>query len=279
MPPVGLVLLAVSSVQVGGAVAKTLFDELGPGGTVFLRVLFAAVVLAAVWRPAVRGLGRRELALVALFGVSLAGMNGSFYLALDRLPLGVAVTFEFVGPLGVAVAGSRRALDVLWVVLAAAGIVLLAGPVGGDIDGVGVFFALLAGAFWAAYILLSVRVGREFEGGGGLALAMTVATAVLVVPGLADAGAELLDPRLLALGAAVAMLSSAIPYSLELEALRRLPQRVFGVLMSLEPAVAAAAGFVVLGEVLDARELLAIGLVVAASAGVTRSAETVPRDG
>ena len=160
MPPVGLVLLAVSSVQVGGAVAKTLFDELGPGGTVFLRVLFAAVVLAAVWRPAVRGLGRRELALVALFGVSLAGMNGSFYLALDRLPLGVAVTFEFVGPLGVAVAGSRRALDVLWVVLAAAGIVLLAGPVGGDIDGVGVFFALLAGAFWAAYILLSVRVGR-----------------------------------------------------------------------------------------------------------------------
>jgi inner membrane transporter RhtA len=279
MPPVGLVLLAVTSVQVGGAVAKTLFDELGPGGTVFLRVVFAAVLLAAVWRPSVRGLGRRELALVALFGMSLAGMNGSFYLALDRLPLGVAVTFEFVGPLGVAVAGSRKALDVLWVVLAAAGILLLAGPVGGDLDGAGILFALLAGAFWAAYILLSARVGEEFEGGGGLALAMIVASAVLVAPGVADAGAELLDPRLLALGAAVAMLSSAIPYSLELEALRRLPKRVFGVLMSLEPAVAAAAGFVVLGEVLDARELLAIGLVVAASAGATRTAETVPRDG
>jgi inner membrane transporter RhtA len=279
MPPVGLVLLAVSSVQVGGAVAKTLFDELGPGGTVFLRVVFAAAVLAAVWRPAIRGLGVRELALVALFGLSLAGMNGSFYLALDRLPLGVAVTFEFVGPLGVAVAGSRKALDVLWVVLAGAGILLLAGPVGGGLDGLGVLFALLAGAFWAAYILLSARVGQEFEGGGGLALALLVASALLVAPGVADAGGELLDPRLLLLGALVAMLSSAIPYSLELEALRRLPKRVFGVLMSLEPAVAAAAGFVVLGEVLDARELLAIGLVVAASAGATRTAETVPRDG
>ena len=279
MPPVGLVLLAVTSVQVGGAVAKTLFDELGPGGTVFLRVVFAAALLAAVWRPSVRGLGRRELALVALFGISLAGMNGSFYLALDRLPLGVAVTFEFVGPLGVAVAGSRKPLDLIWVALATTGILLLAGPVGGDINGLGVFFALLAGAFWAAYILLSARVGQEIEGGGGLALAMIVASAVLVAPGVADAGAELLDPRLLALGAAVAMLSSAIPYSLELEALRRLPKRVFGVLMSLEPAVAAAAGFVVLGEVLDARELLAIALVVAASAGATRTAETVPRDG
>ncbi len=279
MPPVGLVLLAVSSVQVGGAVAKTLFDELGPGGTVFLRVVFAAAVLAAVWRPAIGGLGVRELALVALFGLSLAGMNGSFYLALDRLPLGVAVTFEFVGPLGVAVAGSRKALDVLWVVLAGAGILLLAGPVGGGLDGLGVLFALLAGAFWAAYILLSARVGQEFEGGGGLALALLVASALLVAPGVADAGGELLDPRLLLLGALVAMLSSAIPYSLELEALRRLPKRVFGVLMSLEPAVAAAAGFVVLGEVLDARELLAIGLVVAASAGATRTAETVPRDG
>jgi len=279
MPPVGLVLLAVSSVQVGGALAKTLFDDLGPGGTVFLRVVFAAVALAAVWRPRVRSLSRRDLGLVVLFGVSLAGMNGFFYLALDRLPLGVAVTLEFVGPLGVAVAGSRRALDVVWVVLAGAGIVLLAGPAGGGIDALGAFFAVLAGAFWAAYILLSARVGQAFEGGAGLALAMLVASALLIAPGVADAGEELLDPELLALGAAVAMLASAIPYSLELEALRRLPNRVFGVLMSLEPAVAAAAGFVVLGEVLDARELVAIALVVAASAGATRTAEIVPRDG
>ncbi len=279
MPPVGLVLLAVTSVQVGGALAKTLFDDLGPAGTVFLRVVFAAVVLAVVWRPRVKGLSRRDLGLVALFGVSLAGMNGFFYLALDRLPLGVAVTLEFVGPLGVAVAGSRRALDVLWVVLAGAGIVLLAGPAGGGIDALGAFFAVLAGAFWAAYILMSARVGQAFEGGAGLALAMVVASALLIGPGVADAGKELLDPGLLALGAAVAMLASAIPYSLELEALRRLPKRVFGVLMSLEPAVAAGAGFVVLGEVLDARELVAIALVVAASAGATRTAETVPRDG
>lgn len=279
MPPVGLVLLAVSSVQVGGALAKTLFDDLGPAGTVFLRVLFAAIVLGAVWRPRVRDLGRRDLILVGLFGVSLAGMNGCFYLALDRLPLGVAVTFEFVGPLGVAIAGSRKALDVLWVVLAAAGILLLAGPAGDGIDPAGVALALLAGAFWAAYIVASTRVGQVFEGGSGLALAMVVASVLLVGPGVADAGSELLDPGLLALGAAVAMLASAIPYSLELEALRRLPQRVFGVLMSLEPAVAAAAGFVVLGEVLDARELAAIALVVAASAGATRTAETVPRDG
>jgi len=279
MPPVGLVLLAVSSVQIGGALAKTVFDELGPGGTVFLRVAFAAALLGAVWRPRVTGLSRRDLGLVVLFGVSLAGMNGSFYLALDRLPLGVAVTLEFVGPLAVAIAGSRRALDALWVVLAAAGIVLLAGPVGGGIDAAGAFFALLEGGFWAAYIVLSTLVGRAFEGGTGLALAMVVASAVLVAPGVLDAGEELLDARLLALGAAVAMLSSAIPYSLELEALRRLPQRVFGVLMSLEPAVAAAAGFVVLGEVLDARELLAIALVVTASAGATRTAEMVPRDG
>ncbi len=279
MPPVGLVLLAVTSVQVGGALAKTVFDDLGPGGTVFLRVAFAAALLAAIWRPRLRGLGRRDLGLVALFGASLAGMNGSFYLALDRLPLGVAVTLEFVGPLGVAVAGSRKLLDALWVVLAAAGIVLLAGPVGGDIDTAGVLFALLAGAFWAAYILLSARVGQEFEGGTGLALAMIVASALLVAPGVADAGDALLEPGLLAVGAAVALMSSAIPYSLELEALRRLPKRVFGVLMSLEPAVAAAAGFVVLGEVLDARELAAIALVVTASAGATRTAETVPRDG
>src|SRR3954454_3778608 len=165
MPPVGLVLLAVSSVQVGGALAKTLFDDLGPGGTVFLRVLFAALVLGAVWRPRLRALSRRDLILVGLFGATLAGMNGCFYLALDRLPLGVAVTFEFVGPLGVAIAGSRRALDVLWVVLAAAGILLLAGPAGGDIDGAGVALALLAGAFWAAYIVASTRVGQVFEGG------------------------------------------------------------------------------------------------------------------
>jgi inner membrane transporter RhtA len=279
VPPTGLVLAAVASVQFGAALAKTLFDDLGPGGTVFLRVLLAALVLAALWRPRVRGHSRRDLVLAAAFGISLAGMNLSFYGALDRIPLGVAVTFEFVGPLGVAVAGSRRPLDLLWVVLAAVGILLLSdfGDFSG-LDAAGVALALLAGAFWAAYILLSARTGRVFPGGTGLALAMLVASMLLIPVGVADGGGALLEPDLLAIGAAVALLSSAIPYSLELEALRRLPEAVFGVLMSLEPAMAALAGFVVLAQDLRARELVAILLVVVASAGAARGAPTVARD-
>jgi inner membrane transporter RhtA len=273
VPPVALVLLAGGSVQFGAALAKTLFDEAGAGGTVFLRVLFAAAVLAIVWRPRARGLPARDLWLAAAFGLTLAAMNLAFYAALDRIPLGVAVTLEFVGPLGVAVAGSRRRLDLLWVVLAAAGILLLAdfGDFGG-LDAAGVALALLAGGFWAAYILLSARTGRAFPGGSGLALAMIVASALLAPVGIADAGGALLDPLVLTLGLAVAMLSSAIPYSLELEALRRLPAGVFGVLMSLEPAIAALAGYVVLGETLGVREVAAIGFVVVASAGAARSA-------
>src|SRR5215216_6694870 len=185
LPPTGLVLAAVASVQFGAALAKTLFDDLGPGGTVFLRVLFAALLLLVLWRPRVGGRPRRALA--AAFGVSLAGMNLSFYGALDRIPLGVAVTFEFVGPLGVAVVGSRRALDLLWVVLAAAGILLLSdfGDFAG-LDSGGVGLALLAGGFWAAYILLSARTGRAFPGGSGLALAMLVASVLLIPVGVAD---------------------------------------------------------------------------------------------
>jgi inner membrane transporter RhtA len=271
VPPTGLVLGAVASVQFGAALAKTLFDDLGPGGTVFLRVAFAALMLVALWRPRLRGHARDDLVLAAVFGVSLAGMNFAFYEALDRIPLGVAVTFEFVGPLGVAVAGSRRPLDVLWVVLAAAGILLLCdfGDFGG-LDAGGVGLALLAGGFWAAYIFLAARTGRAFPGGTGLALALVVSSILLVPVGVADGGDGLLQPDLLAMGAGVALLSSAIPYSLELESLRRLPAAVFGVLMSLEPAMAALAGFLVLGQDLRARELAAIVLVVAASAGAAR---------
>jgi inner membrane transporter RhtA len=273
VPPVALVLIAVGSVQFGAALARTLFDDAGPGGTVFLRVLFAAVLLAAIWRPRLGGRPTRDLWLVAAFGLALAGMNLAFYASIDRIPLGVAVTFEFVGPLAVAVGGSRRRLDLLWVALAAAGILLLAdfGDFG-DLDATGVGLALLAGGFWAACILLSARTGKAFPGGAGLALAMIVATAVLAPVGVADASTALLEPHVLALGLAVAILSSAIPYSLELEALRRLPAGVFGVLMSLEPAVAALAGYVVLGETLGVREVAAIGLVVAASAGAARTA-------
>jgi inner membrane transporter RhtA len=278
VPPPVLVVAAVSSVQFGAAFAKSIFDEIGPSGTVFLRMLFAALVLMAIWRPRLSGHARRDVVLIVLFGASLAGMNGTFYAALDRIPLGVAVTFEFVGPLSVAVFGSRSRLDLVWVVLAAAGIVLLSDFGGADLDGLGVALALIAGAFWAAYILLAARVGQVFPGGDGLALAMLVAVVPLVPLGIADGGSDLLVAGVLAVGFAVAMLSSAIPYTLELEALRRMPANVFGVLMSLEPAVAATAGFIVLGENLAAREIVAILLVVAASAGAARGASIAMRD-
>lgn len=278
MPPTVLVLLAVTSVQFGAALAKTLFDEIGAGGAVFVRVLSAAIVLALIWRPRIAGHGARDLRLAVLFGLALAGMNLAFYSSLDRIPLGIAVTFEFVGPLGVAVFGSRRPLDLLWVALAAAGIVLLSGLGGGGLDTLGVALALLAGGFWAAYILLSARVGQAFPGGAGLTLAMVVAAVPLAPVGIADAGADLLVPWVLAVGAAVGIMSSAIPYMLELEALRRLPAGVFGVLMSLEPAVGALAGYIVLDEELATREVAAILLVVAASAGAARGANLAPRD-
>jgi inner membrane transporter RhtA len=267
----------VASVQFGAALAVTLFDEIGPGGTVLLRLGFAAVVLVAVWRPRPRALTGPQLRAIALFGIALAGMNGCYYLALDRIDQGVAVTFEMAGPLGVAVAGSRRAIDLVWVGLAAAGILLLTGGVGSDLDALGVAFAVAAGGFGAAYILLSARIGRAMPGGQGLALAMVVGAAVVAPPGVAEGGGELFALSLLATGVGVAVLSSVIPYSLEMEALRSMPERVFGVLMSLEPAAAALAGFVVLGQDLARPELGAIALVVAASAGAARTArEGVP---
>jgi inner membrane transporter RhtA len=276
VPPTLLVIGAVASVQFGAALAKSIFDEAGPGGTVFLRVASAAVLLALIWRPRLTGLSRAELWLAVLFGLSLAGMNGAFYAALDRIPLGIAVTFEFVGPLGVAVFGSRRPLDLAWVVLAAAGILLLSDFGNASLDGLGVALALTAGGFWAAYILLNARVGQVFPGGDGLAIAMIVATIPLAPIGIADGGSNLLVPWIIAVGVGVGILSSAIPYTLELEALRRLPAGVFGVLMSLEPAMAALAGFIVLGEDLAARELVAISLVVCASAGAARGATRTP---
>jgi inner membrane transporter RhtA len=278
VPPTLLVLGGIASVQFGAAFAKTLFDDVGPAGTVFLRVAFAAAILMAAWRPALRGRTGVDWRLILAFGFVLVAMNLSYYESLDRIPLGVAVTFEFVGPLGVAIAGSRSRLDALWVVLAAAGILLLSDFGGGGLDGLGVAFALLAGCFWAAYILLSARVGRSLPGGQGLALAMAAGTVMLAPVGVGQGGAGLLSPEVLGIGLAVAVLSSAIPYSLELEALRRMPAGVFGVLMSLEPGAAALAGFLVLGQDLVAREIVAIGLVVAASAGAARGATVPPRD-
>jgi inner membrane transporter RhtA len=268
---VTLVLFGIVSVQLGAAVATSLFDELGPTGTVFLRLVFSALVLIVIWRPTLGAMRDGRARDVLLFAVAFAVMNTSFYLALDRIPLGIAVTLEFVGPLVVAIVGSRRRLDLVWAALAGCGIVLLSPTPGGDLDLLGCALALVAGGFWGAYIVLAARVGRAFSGGEGLALAMAIAALLLVPAGVADAGEALVEPELLAAGFLVAMLSSAVPYSVELEALRRLPQRVFGVLMSLEPAVAATVGFLILDQGLAAREAGAIVLVVVASAGALSS--------
>ncbi len=269
-------MVAIASTQVGSAIAKSLFDVLSPMGIVFLRVGFAAIMLMLVCRPPIRvGLRANPIALTA-FGLALALMNLSFYLASERIPLGIAVTVEFIGPLGVAIAHSRRWLDGLWVVLAGVGILLLA-PIGNaTFDPVGIALAALAGAFWASYILLSARVGRIAAGGSGLALAMTLGAIALLPVGLIGGGRALLQPKLLLLGFGVAMLSSALPYSLELIALRSMPLRVFGVLMSLEPATAALVGFLMLGETLEPQAMMAIVLVSAAAAGSSRFATLGP---
>lgn len=284
VPPPALVLLGIVSVQVGAAVAKQLFTSAGPAGVVTLRLVFAAAVLLAVWPPLRRRrLDARTLALVGAFGVVLSVMNLAFYQAIARIPLGVAVTIEFLGPLVVALAGSRRRLDVMWAVLAAAGVYLLANGGSGHLTVSGVLFAALAAVCWAGYIVLSAAVGQRTEGGSGLALASVVAAAVVTPFGVAEAGATLLEPAVLLLGLGVALASSAIPYSLELEALRRMPPRVFGVLMSLEPAVAALVGLVVLGELLAPGQWLGICAVVGASAGAARGtgggADSPPADG
>jgi inner membrane transporter RhtA len=267
---------AIASVQFGSALAAKLFSQVGPGGAVLLRLTSASVVLVIVWRPRLQGRTRRELLLVAVFGLVLAGMNLSFYSAIHRIPLGVAVTIEFIGPLAVAVGGSRRRSDLLWVALAAAGIVVLTHGGTHRLNGLGVAFALTAACLWAAYILLNARLGRAFEGGTGLALSMCVASVVALPAGIVQGGLHLLKPRSLALGTAVGMLSSAIPYSFELEALRRIAVNVFGVLMSLEPAMAALAGLLVLGQGLTGRALVGIALVVAASIGAARQTRQPP---
>lgn len=275
-PSAVLVLGAIASVQFGSAIAATLFHLLGPGGAVLLRLVSASIVLSLVWRPRIRGRTRHELLMATAFGFTLAAMNLSFYHALDRIPLGIAVTIEFVGPLAVAVAGSRRAIDLVWVALAAAGILALTRGRAHGLDVLGVVFALLAGCFWGIYILLNARVGRAFEHGTGLALAMCIASVIALPDGIAEGGIHLVRPHALLIGSAVGMLSSAIPYSFELEALRRIAPPLFGVLMSLEPAMAATAGLIVLGQGLSARAVLGIALVVVASTGASLQSRRAP---
>jgi inner membrane transporter RhtA len=262
-----LVVGASTSVQGGAAVAKSLFPSIGPPGVVWLRLLFGSIALWVIARPELRSRPWRELRLVLVLGVVLVSMNVSFYESIDRLPLGVAVTVEFLGPLSVAILASRRRLDFLWVALAGIGVALLADTGGKDVHATGLALATLAAVLWALYITVSVPIGKAFPGASGLAPAMLLG-AILITPwGIVSSGGHLDDPQVLGAAVGVGLLSSALPWSLELEALRRLPTNVFGVALALEPAIAALAGLLFLDERLHLRSWLAIVLVVVASAG------------
>ncbi|MBC2869558.1 EamA family transporter [Streptomyces mexicanus] len=269
--PVGLVLAGGVSVQFGGALAVTLMPRAGALGVVCLRLLVAAIVLLVVCRPRLRGHSRADWGTVVVFGIAMAAMNGLFYQAVARIPLGPAVTLEVLGPLALSVLASRRLVNVVWAGLALCGVFLLGGGDFGGLDAAGVGFALGAGAMWAAYIVFSARTGRRFPQADGLALAMAVGAVLFLPLGLAESGTKLADPTTFGLGAAVAVLSSVLPYTLELLALRRLPASTFAILMSLEPALAATAGFLILGQSLAPLEVVAIALVIAASMGAVRT--------
>ncbi|SDB90146.1 inner membrane transporter RhtA [Raineyella antarctica] len=270
-----LVLVSVVSVQFGGALAATLIPVAGVMGSVLLRLALAAVVMLLVVRPSWRGHPRGDWWVVAQFGFTLAVMNSAFYAAIARLPIGVAVTLEFLGPLALAAITSRSLRDGAAVLLALVGVVLISGALSvpwGELDLLGMGLALLAGAAWASYIITSGRTGQRFGGIDGVAWAMLVA-AVLVAPaGLLTASSTILAWPALARGTGIALLSSVIPYSLENIALRWLTPNVFGVLLSLEPAVAALAGLLVLGQALSPAQTAGMALVVAASVVIRATA-------
>jgi inner membrane transporter RhtA len=279
LSPVWLVLIGILSVQLGAGIAKSLFDEVSPTVIVWLRLVTSAVVLTLIARPVLRHRSTHDWLVVAGLGASLGIMNWAIYQSFARIPLGIAVTIEFIGPLTLAVLGSRRPRDLGWVLLAAAGVALL-GFERAELTWPGVLFALLAGAAWATYILLSAETGRRWPGLDGLAVASVMATLLLTPLAVGTGGGQLTDSRVLLLGAAVGLLSSVIPYSCEMVALRSLRPAVFSILMSLEPAAAALAGIVVLGEFLTPVQWLAMVCVVVASVGATRTgrslAEPVP---
>lgn len=277
-PAVLLVVAGLACQEVGASLAVLLFPQVGPLGMVMLRLVFSAIILLAIARPALRGHARADWTAVILFGLVLAVMNGLFYLALERLPLGVTVTIEVLGPLVLSIVAARRASAWVWAVVAFAGVVALGGGGWDRLDPLGVLYALGAAASWAFYILASAWVGRAFPRLDGLALAMAVGAVIALPFGVLDAGSALQRIELLALGAAVAVLSSTIPYAFELIALRRLPASAFAILMSLAPATAAIAGFVFLGQQLAWLEIVGIALVIAASIGAVRSSARSARE-
>jgi inner membrane transporter RhtA len=274
IPAVWLVITGIISVQFGAAIAKNLFHLVPPTAMVWLRLISSAVILLIMARPRLRGHSGRDWLIVLSFGVSLMIMNWAIYQSFARIPLGIAVTIEFLGPLTVAVIGSRRLTDLIWVVLAGTGVALL-GLSRATLTIAGVGFALLAALGWACYILLSAQTGRRWPGLTGLGIASTVGAVALAPPAILEAGTRLLNPTILTLGVAIGMLSSVIPYSFELMALRRIPPRVFSILMSLEPAAAALAAMIVLGEFLTLIQWLAMACVVIASIGATRTSTTL----
>lgn len=280
VPAPVLVVTAIACVQTGAAIARTLFDDLGVAGTAWLRLVIAALVLLLVLRPPVRGWTRQQWGAAALLGAALAGMNLVFYSSLDLVPLGVAVTVEFMGPLLLALVQTRRLIDLVWVALAGSGVALLgAQAAGGEIDPLGLVLAFTAGMFWAGYIVSSARVGRLLPGVDGLAVALAF-SALLVAPlGFGQATAAIGQPSLLVGVSVVALMSTIIPYGLELIALRRIPTRVFGVLMSLQPAAAAISGFLILDQQLGAPEIVALVMVSLASTGVTLASRRPPITG
>lgn len=268
---VGLVVLGLLCQEVGASIAVLLFPSVGPIGMVSLRLGFSAIILLAICRPSLRGRSRSDWLVVVAFGLILATMNALFYIALERIPLGPTVTIEVLGPLVLSVVVSRRASAWLWAILAFAGVVLLSQGGFDRLDPIGVLFAVGAGACWAGYILMSAQTGRRFEGLDGLSIAMTIGAIVTIPFGIASAGATLFRPEILLLGAAVAVASSAIPYGLELVALRRLAAGTFSILMSVSPAIATLAGLVILHQRLSPLQVVAIVLVILASMGAVRS--------
>jgi len=275
LSPVWLVIGSIISVQVGAAFAKSLFALTAATAVAWLRMAVAAAIFWVIARPRITGRTWPEWRVVLGYGIALATMNWAIYMSFARIPIGLAVTIEFLGPLGIAVFGSRRPRDLVWVALAAIGVALL-GVFPVTVDWVGVGFALLAGAGWAAYILLSKQTGRYWSGVTGVSMGSLVCATVFLIPGLLAGGASLWQPQVLLLGSLVAVMSSVIPYGLEMVALRSLPAGVFGILMSVEPAAAALAAWLVLSEQLSAVEVAAMACVIVASVGSTRTLAKAP---
>ncbi|PWB23677.1 EamA family transporter [Flavobacterium sp. HTF] len=273
LPPVPAVLLAIISVQCGAAIAKTLFPALGAAGTASIRIGISALILLLAYRPNLRQITPQQWKIVIPYGLSLGAMNLVFYFAIERIPIGLAVTLEFIGPLLVAIIGSRRIVDYIWVLLAAAGIVLIAPWTNNRIDTLGVLFALLAGALWAAYIVLGGKVSKIMNSGQAVSTGMLFAALLILPFGFYENGLINLTPKLFGMGVALALLSSAIPFTLEMKALGQLPPRTFSILMSLEPAAASICAFIFLQENLTFYEILAVVCVVVASAGSTLTAK------